>query len=499
MAAVLLLAVYNANLRGIGSQDTRATEYEAYSLAAHGTADVNSFPTLRETGIARGYVQEVDGHFRVAYPIVAALVAAPAYWVAVRAGAIDRRHPAAAGIEAIGKLVASALTATAMALLVLLISARVPDAPALLIALAAGLATSLWSSASQALWSHAPAACFLALGLLLVGCVPARTTPDGDRSQGARAPTPPDRAPKPAEVSHGGRDLRAVVVAPMQDRPPGADVITMAVAGVLFGLAGACRPLLVVFPLCAASGLAVWRRTANALVLLAGAAAVLAALAACNLALFGTVLGGLARLESAAVHGRAHAVGSAWSGNLVTGLAGILLSPNRGLVVFTPVVLLAVPGAHRLWRTDRLARWTLILPTGLFLLGWSKDSVWWGGHSYGPRYAADVAVPLAVMAAAGLARCWNSASARAAKTTIVLALAWSIAVQAIGAFCYPGGDWNGSPADVDRAHGRLWDWRDTEIGRTLEAGVYRRGAAGAAVTQVGDRAAPVTALSGAAP
>jgi hypothetical protein len=100
-------------------------------------------------------------------------------------------------------------------------------------------------------------------------------------------------------------------------------------------------------------------------------------------------------------------------------------------------------------------------------------SVWWGGHSYGPRYAADLAVPLALLAAAAFHQAPQRRAAPATRALVATLLAWSLFVQAAGAFCYPGGDWNATPADVDRAHARLWDWRDSQIPRTIRAGLYR--------------------------
>ena len=49
-----------------------------------------------------------------------------------------------------------------------------------------------------------------------------------------------------------------------------------------------------------------------------------------------------------------------------------------------------------------------------------------------------------------------------------LALVWSIAVSGLGAYVYPGEMWNTDPADIDRYHERLWDWRDTQIGRAIQ-------------------------------
>jgi hypothetical protein len=48
----------------------------------------------------------------------------------------------------------------------------------------------------------------------------------------------------------------------------------------------------------------------------------------------------------------------------------------------------------------------------------------------------------------------------------VMAILFSIGVQGIGACCYPS-SWNLQPRNVDLHHERLWDWRDTEISRSL--------------------------------
>jgi hypothetical protein len=55
------------------------------------------------------------------------------------------------------------------------------------------------------------------------------------------------------------------------------------------------------------------------------------------------------------------------------------------------------------------------------------------------------------------------------KSLYAVALAWSIAVAALGAFVYPNDRWNTQPSDVDRQHERLWDWGDSQIGRVWSA------------------------------
>jgi len=62
-------------------------------------------------------------------------------------------------------------------------------------------------------------------------------------------------------------------------------------------------------------------------------------------------------------------------------------------------------------------------------------------------------------------RCRHSCAAVLFALTIVL----SIAIQAIGAFCFPS-SWNLRPVNVDTHHERLWDWRDSELVRCLIEG-----------------------------
>jgi hypothetical protein len=136
-----------------------------------------------------------------------------------------------------------------------------------------------------------------------------------------------------------------------------------------------------------------------------------------------------------------------------------------------PIALVAVAGAREILKRRALEVWSLLVPTAFFVAGWSMYSVWWGGHSYGPRYAADLALPLALLSVAALTSV--QAISRTARASAIAVLSWSLFVQAVGAFSYPGGEWNGTPADVDRAHARLWDWRDSQIPRTVQAGIYR--------------------------
>src|SRR5262249_4005510 len=77
-------------------------------------------------------------------------------------------------------------------------------------------------------------------------------------------------------------------------------------------------------------------------------------------------------------------------------LLGNLLSPNRGLFVFSPVLLLAPYG---MWLKLRRGRTPLDLAlVAIVLLHWlviSSHRPWNGGHTYGNRLFTDV-IPLLV-------------------------------------------------------------------------------------------------------
>jgi hypothetical protein len=59
-----------------------------------------------------------------------------------------------------------------------------------------------------------------------------------------------------------------------------------------------------------------------------------------------------------------------------------------------------------------------------------------------------------------------------------LAFAVSVLVEVVGAFYFPSPravDWDTSPQDVDFAHERLWDWRDSQLLRLVRNGPARPG------------------------
>lgn len=354
-----------------------------------------------------------DGRYRSTYSPVPALTAAAVSWPLAATGILDLQGEHAPG--KLAKFAAAAITALAVAIAFLLARRSLAVGPALLLAIGLGLGTGLWSTVSQTLWQHETAI----FGFILA--------------------------------------IHALTA-----RDPGV------ARGIVIGLgvALACTSRLSVIPAGFVVLLATWvcggTRTMLAAVTITAAAA--AVLILHNLNAFGHVLGPLPYLES--LHGQFHATDRSFRFSW-EGYAGLLVSPSRGLLIFSPVVAIAALGFgsawSRGWRSPQ--RWCLLAAAAQFAL-YGAYSVWWAGHTYGPRYMLDVLPFLVPAAALGMA---NLRIRSVAAAGGAIALAWSISVSALGAYVYPAEMWNNDPSDVDRYHERLWDWRDSQIARAFGA------------------------------
>jgi hypothetical protein len=152
------------------------------------------------------------------------------------------------------------------------------------------------------------------------------------------------------------------------------------------------------------------------------------------------------------------------------GLAGLLVSPSRGLLIYSPWVIFSLWGGAILWKENSKGweRYLLIGVIAIVVLH-ARLGTWWAGWSYGPRYLTDLLPFLAFFLLPVLPRIQTSSMLRMALVCAVAAAAW---VQAIGASRYvPVGGWDEFPVSVDRDQSRLWDWTDNQILRTRRAGL----------------------------
>jgi len=161
----------------------------------------------------------------------------------------------------------------------------------------------------------------------------------------------------------------------------------------------------------------------------------------------------------------------AWfDGSLWNGLAGILFSPGRGLLIYTPVALLALAALMPAAAIERGKHTALFVGSVTFVvlhcIVIAKFRIWWGGYSWGPRLLAEIVPPLSVLMALGS----GAFEAGWAKRVFAVLAIYGCLVQALGIYFYPKGHWDNLPISVDQAPERAWDWRDNPIVRTAAAG-----------------------------
>jgi len=342
------------------------------------------------------YLKLVNGHYVSDYPVAPALLALPFYLPSALAG-VPSDSPFIAQLE---KLAAAVIVSISVAVLYLLLRELTTGGTALVISLIYAFGSSSLSVSSQALWQHGPAQ--LAIVTALYSLIRAR-----DQARWA------------------------------------------ILAGFALAFAVICRPVaaLIVLPLIAHEMVHRWRRLAP---LVLGALPPLVFQVWYNATYFGNPW----RMQFSG------GGGEFWSTPLGDGLLGILLSPGRGLFVYSPIFVLSFVGLALSWRkgADPLLRY-LSIGTLLSVLLYSRWVMWWGGHSYGPRLLADL-TPILALSLCALSGA--VARSRLLKSVVIVLVAWSVVAHALGTFWGDYSRWNGHP-DVDRFPHRLWSWSESPL------------------------------------
>jgi glycosyltransferase involved in cell wall biosynthesis len=152
------------------------------------------------------------------------------------------------------------------------------------------------------------------------------------------------------------------------------------------------------------------------------------------------------------------------------GLLGNLFSPSRGLLVFSPVLFFALSGFVLALR-DPAQRplnmaYGAIVVAHLIIVG--AGSMWWAGHSFGPRFTTDI-VPFLVYFTAfnfRLPATFRPQAQIALSSYIAVLALVSLLIHAQGALRPATLAWNVVPNNIDQNTSRAWDWSDPQFART---------------------------------
>jgi hypothetical protein len=387
--------VYNANLRQIGSGDTLPARYLPLILWHDHTLDLDANARL----VAHGHSMMADrnrtdgtngkvNYFEPSaywiaqtrrhqlaslYPVVTPLLVAPLYLPAV----VWLNHhgweqPQIDRVAELMEKISASLLASVTSVLIFLLLRRENIRWALPLAFVFAFGTNTWMISSQALWQHSGGELLIALALLLVVS---------------------SASPWRAAL------LGAVCILMAANRPPDA---LIAGAIVLF---------------------IIWSRRRTTLWLLAGGLVPLVPLLYYNLHFIGDIAGGYA-LARVPINEFFHLS--------LSGLAGLLISPARGLLVFTPFLVFVPVGLIQRLRTPGSRALAVALSFAVvaqFLLYSQAD--WRAGVSWGPRWLTDL-LPILMWLIAPAPMVLRSR----ARWLLILAMAASVVVQTIGAFWY---------------------------------------------------------------
>jgi hypothetical protein len=374
------LVVYNANLRAITAGDTYPARYLPFSIVQYRTLFLDPVANVAAQGRGAGafwMIHRPDGHLISFYPIVVPVLVSPLYVPAVAYvhllgwNAARLDHVA----RVMEKLVASFLAALSAALLYLLLRRRASAAVALLLTLAYAFGTTTWVISSQALWQHGMAELLLIATLLFLT----------------------GRCTTPRAFAAG---LLLGLIA--SNRPPDA------VLGLVLGIYGLYW--------------AGWRRVAA---LAAGSVVPVLLVMLYNLRATGNIAGGYGLLGTS----------NFFSHSLLPGIAGVLVSPTRGLLVFSPfLIFLALAWRHLpRERNERLLTLAMSLAVAVQLVVYAKAD-WRAGFSWGSRYMTDL-LPFLIWILVPVV----AALRGVAKACFVCLVGVAVVIEAIGAFSFNGG------------------------------------------------------------
>lgn len=413
---LFVFVAFNANGREIPSADSQGAKYASVMLVRRHTLTLDGVvgraPLLGER---LAFQRDREGRWRNAYSLPPVLEAAAVASILRGARVIELEAPRAPA--AVAKLTASIFASLATLFAFLIARRFASDVVAAVVAVGFALGTGIWPIASQTLWQHAP----------VIWSV-----------------------------------MAAIWLWTRDDSRRGA--VAYAAMGLLLGWAASARPQTIPMIAVLAAGILLRATLRQRAAWVAAFALPVAVFAGLNIEWFGHPFGKMQQFEAASRE--LHRVTSTWQWP-APGLAGLLFSPSRGLLVFSPIVFIVC--AARARGPERwVLRWTLAA-AAVQLLVYSSFSVWWGGFAYGPRYLLDLLPALIPAAALGASRV--AAGRPTWRLTAAAALAWSVAVAATGAFCYPHDRWNNDPASVDQFHERLWELRDSQIPRCWARGL----------------------------
>ncbi|OPX63169.1 MULTISPECIES: glycosyltransferase family 39 protein [unclassified Methanoregula] len=401
---VLVYIVYNTVSRMTMSGDTNPAAFLPLSLILHQTVFFDEFVGAGLGPNVAYAFPLVNGHYVSLFPIVTPILITPVYFVSYVLFTLLNIPFDSMSIMILAKTCAAIIAALSVVFVYLAGKELFSRKIALVTALIYAFATSTWSVSSQALWQHGT------VELLLIAMIWLIIRNERERSR------------------------RYIVL-----------------LGLLSGLFVFNRPpdSVLLLPIL---GYMVWYERQNLPVYALSAAATGLPFLLYNFTIFGNVFGGYRQNLDF------FSFGLSSIGNFF----GLLIAPNVGLLIFSPVLVLSIFGYLHLDTVPggRIRQVLFVFGPVILLqiLVYSFFGLWESSvaYSYGQRFLTGFVPVLALFTGIAISELGkmdrNAPATKAAWSCVLLLIAISVIIHATGVFLYPL-----SP-DRSTSSDRTWDW-----------------------------------------
>jgi 4-amino-4-deoxy-L-arabinose transferase-like glycosyltransferase len=401
---VLIYIVYNTVSRMTMSGDTNPAAFLPLALILHQTVYFDAFVGAGLGPNVAYAFPLVNGHYVSLFPIVTPLLITPVYFVSYLLYTVFQIPFDVTSIMVLAKTSATIVAALSCVFVYLAAKELFSQKIALLTALVYAFATSTWSVSSQALWQHGTVELLLILMIYLV-------------------------------IKNEQKQSRNTII----------------FIGLLSGLFLFNRPpdAVLLLPII---GYVLWYERQNLPVYAISAAATGLPFLVYNLSVFGNVFGGYKQNLGVFTFGL----------DSIGNFAGLLFAPNVGLLIFSPVLVMAVFGYLKLHTLSSVRIRQLLFVFGpaivLEILVYSFFGFWESSvaYSYGQRFLTGFIPVLAIFIGIAVNKFFmaepETFRTRVVRTLIILLILSSVIIQAIGVYLYP------LYPDRSTSSQRTWNW-----------------------------------------
>ncbi|MDD5111469.1 MAG: glycosyltransferase family 39 protein [Candidatus Altiarchaeota archaeon] len=323
--------VYMSNPGVLLHTDVTTTRLLPLSIIRERDFDLDEFTFLYENKSELPYyLKNIEGRIVSTYPVFTPLLATPVYLLPALTG-LDIQSD---NVILLAKISAALMTAISCLFIYWTVKRCASEKTALLVTAVYAFGTSNWTISSQDLWQHGPGELFIAMSIYL--------------------------------LIRGLKEEKCIRY-----------------AGLALSTAVAIRPTNAIIALVLSAYVLMEHRRQFPRYILYAAPMALAVLVYSQ-----------TYLHSMMLMGQVYNPTERWDNPLVDGLAGLLMSPAVGLLVYSPIFLVSLIGALKPWQGERNALNTQLryytLATAVFILMWGKWRYWHGCHVYGPRMLIEI-------------------------------------------------------------------------------------------------------------